>query len=198
MCPTRTSSSRSSGCRGPYARLSGPENDFARRLRAEQSSSRLPSLTAAVFAGGELVWSDAVGLADVEAGLHATPEHGYRVGSITKTFTAAAVMALRDEGKLRLDDRLGDHLLDVAHPDPTLRRLLSHMSGLQREFPDEMWESMSDPPREELLAGVVEAEQVLEPGLAWHYSNLAFALLGEVVERRSGLAWEQFIEQRFL
>ena len=178
--------------------MSGPENDFARRLRAEQSSSRLPSLTAAVFAGGELVWSDAVGLADVEAGLHATPEHGYRVGSITKTFTAAAVMALRDEGKLRLDDRLGDHVPDVAHPDPTLRRLLSHTSGLQREFPDEMWESMSDPPREELLAGVVEAEQLLEPGLAWHYSNLAFALLGEVVERRSGTAWEDFIAERFL
>ena len=169
-----------------------------RLARQEQARSRLPSLSAAVFRHGEVVWSEAVGLADVEAGTGARPETQYRIGSITKTFTAAAIMALRDEGKLALDDPLGTHVAGAAHAEPTLRRLLAHASGLQREFPDGMWERMADPPRGELLAGIVDAEQVLEPGAYWHYSNLAFALLGEVVERCSGMTWERFLEERFL
>ena len=155
-------------------------------------------MSAAVFRGRDVVWEEAVGLADVEAGRDATPDTQYRIGSITKTFTAAAVMRLRQEGRLALDDRLGDHVPDVAHPEPTIGRMLAHVSGLQREFPGEMWEEMLDPPREELLAGIVEAEQVLEPGAHWHYSNLAFALLGEVVERVSGVPYERFVEETFL
>ena len=151
-----------------------------------------------MFSGADVAWAEAVGLADVNPRTDAAPDTQYRVGSITKTFTAAAIMRLADEGKLRLDDPIGAHVPDAAHPAPTLRRLLAHASGLQREFPGEMWETMIDPPRSELLAGIVDAEQVLEPGAHWHYSNLAFALLGEVVERCSGVSWERFVEERFL
>jgi CubicO group peptidase (beta-lactamase class C family) len=176
--------------------LSAPE-ELTRLIREEQARSRLPSLSAAAFRGHEVVWADAVGIADLEGEVEATPETQYRVGSITKTFTAAAIMVLRDEGRLALDDPLGRHVPDVAHAKPTLRRLLSHLSGLQREFPDGMWERMEDPPRGELLSSVADAEQVLEPGAHWHYSNLAFALLGEVVERSSGRRWEDFVSGRF-
>ena len=68
---------------------------------------------------------------------------------------------------------------------PHGRDALSHLSGLQREPPGEIWETMTPPSREELLAGLEDAERVLAPGEAWHYSNLAFGLLGEVVARRS-------------
>ncbi len=179
---------------------SAPESlaaELARLVRKAQSEDRLPSLSAAVFRAGETIWSDAVGTAGA-AGERASPETQYRVGSITKTFTAAAVLALRDEGKLALDDPVGKHLPEVAHPEPTLRRLLAHSSGLQREFPDEMWETFVDPPREELLDAVAGAEQVLDPGAHWHYSNLAYALLGEVVARVSGAACERVIDERFL
>jgi len=172
--------------------------ELGRVLREAQSEDRLPSLSAAVFRGGEVVWAEAVGSADVEGGVEATPAHQYRIGSITKTFTAAAILQLRDEGRLELDDRLDRHIPDVAHGAPTLRRMLAHASGLQREFPGEMWESMEDPPREELLAGIVDAEQVLPPGEHWHYSNLAFALLGEVVARVSGLPADRYIDERLL
>ena len=171
---------------------------FSRLIREEQAERRLPSVSAAVFREGEIVWSDAVGLADAESATQATPETQYRVGSITKTFTAAAIMLLRDQGRLALDDPLGRHVPEAAHGEPTLRRMLAHASGLQREFAGEMWESMEDLPREELLAGLADAEQVLEPASHWHYSNLAFALLGEVVERCSGQPWERFITDRFL
>lgn len=172
--------------------------ELSRLTRAEQTNSRLPSLSAAVFDGREIVWSEAVGLADVENGIETTLATQYRVGSITKTFTAACVMALRDDGLLSLDDSLAQHVPEAPLGEATLRRLLAHASGLQREFPGAMWEELTDLPREELLTSIADAEQILEPGAHWHYSNLAFALLGEVIERRSGMAWEHFVDERFL
>ena len=79
-----------------------------------------------------------MGVADVEADLEATPDTQYRIGSITKTFTAAAIMQLRDAGKLDLEDTLDRHVDGAAHT-PTIRRLLSHASGLQRETQDDSW-----------------------------------------------------------
>ena len=76
--------------------------------------------------------------------------------------------------------------------------MLAHSSGLQREPPGEIWETMQAPSREELLAGTADAEQVLEPGSWWHYSNLAFALLGEVVARADGGTWEEALQARVL
>jgi CubicO group peptidase (beta-lactamase class C family) len=179
-----------------------PQSDIAaelsRLLRRRQSEARLPSVSAAVFRDGEVVWYDALGLADVESGLEATPDTQYRIGSITKTFTAAAILQLRDAGLLDLDDRLGEHVADVPHPGPTLRRLLSHLSGLQREPPGEIWESLQPPDREAFLASLADAEQVLAPGAHWHYSNLGFALLGEVVERVSGESYRTYVEERLL
>ncbi|HEY2182573.1 MAG TPA: serine hydrolase domain-containing protein, partial [Gaiellaceae bacterium] len=75
-------------------------------VRLEQREKRMPSLSAAILRDGELVWETALGLADVESDLEATPDTQYRIGSITKTFTAAAIMQLRDAGKLDLEDTL--------------------------------------------------------------------------------------------
>lgn len=155
-------------------------------------------MTAAVFRGPDVVWTGAAGLADVESGEEATPDHQYRIGSITKTFTAAAIMQLRDAGELELEDPLGKHVPECPHAQPSLRRLLAHLSGLQRELPGSVWESLELPDRERLLADLGRTEHVLAPGLAWHYSNLAFALLGEVVARRAGRAYEDVVRERFI
>ena len=154
-------------------------------------------MAASVFRRGEIVWQDSVGLADVEAARPTSPNTQYRIGSITKTFTAVCVLQLRDAGELSLDDRLTDHIPESAHA-PTLGRMLSHVSGLQREPPGEIWESLVAPSRDELVARTAEAEQLLAPGSWWHYSNLAFALLGEVVARHSGGSWEEALRDRVL
>ncbi len=166
-------------------------------LAAAQAEQRMPSVSAAVFRGDELIWQQALGLADVERGVEATPETQYRIGSITKTFTAVGVLQLRDAGELSLDEPLTTYLPESAHA-PTIGRMLAHSSGLQREPPGEIWETMKAPSREELLAGTTDAEQVLEPGSWWHYSNLAFALLGEVVARAHGGTWEEALRTRIL
>jgi CubicO group peptidase (beta-lactamase class C family) len=171
---------------------------FERLVRNAQAEARLPSLSAAAFRGGELVWQQAVGVADAEAGEEATTEHQYGVASITKSFVAAAVLQLRDDGKLTLEDRLSDHLPDVEHGSLTVRAMLAHLSGLQREPPGEIWETLRAPSREELLAGLGEAEQVLPPNEEWHYSNLAYSLLGEVIARVSGVEFGRYVEERLL
>jgi CubicO group peptidase (beta-lactamase class C family) len=163
-----------------------------------QRAGRLPSLSAAVFRGGELAWSEAIGLGDVEQRVQATTDTQYAVASITKTFTAAAVLQLRDAGKLDLEDPLSRHLPEAAHGTPTLRRMLSHASGLQREPPGEIWETLEFPDEDELLRGLEEAEQVLPPAAAWHYSNLAYALLGHVVARVSGVPFRDYVQDRLL
>jgi len=180
--------------------VSTPEplrEDLERKLAAAQGEERMPSISAAVFRGDETLWQQALGLADVEARREATPDTHYRIGSITKTFTAVGVMQLRDGGELSLDDPLTTYLPESAH-GPTIGRMLAHSSGLQREPPGEIWETMKAPSREDLLAGTAEAEQVLAPGSWWHYSNLAFALLGEVVARAHGGTWEEALQERIL
>ena len=166
------------------------------RLRSAQAEG-LPSISAAVVRRGEIVWSGSVGLANLEDGVAATPQTQYRIGSITKTFTAVAVMQLRERGLVDLDDRLDAHLPGVAHGGPTLRRLLAHLSGLQREAGD-MWMTGQSPSYAELLDVTAKAEQVLDPGQAFHYSNLAFALLGQVVAARGGMPYTEWVDTKIL
>ncbi|MHB8641438.1 MAG: serine hydrolase domain-containing protein [Gaiellaceae bacterium] len=121
--------------------MPAPEG-LAAELRAlvarTQSEKRALSIAAAVVRDGETVWAGAVGLPDAERGEEATADHQYRIGSITKTFTTVAVMQLRDAGKLELEDRLDEHLPVPAHGALTIRRMLSHASGLQREIPGDV------------------------------------------------------------
>jgi CubicO group peptidase (beta-lactamase class C family) len=175
-------------------------DELARRLdrvvERAQAEQRLPSIVACAFRDGVPVWQQALGLADVERGEPATLDHAYRIGSITKTFTAIAIMRMRDEGRLDLDAPLRSKLPEFP-PGATFRQALSHSTGLQREPPGEIWESLRPPDREQLVGGLEDAERVLRPGVAFHYSNLVFALLGEVVAR-SGVSYETTLRERIL
>jgi CubicO group peptidase (beta-lactamase class C family) len=170
------------------------ERRLERSLRARQAE-RLPSLAAGVLRDGEIVWSGAVGLADCEQGIDATPEMQYRVGSITKTFTAVSIMQLRDEGKLDLDDRVEQHLPGIANGSPTIRRMLSHLSGLQREA-GEMFVTGEAPTIDQVVEAMAGYELVLPAARAHHYSNLAYGLLGEVVARLTGGAYTEHVDRR--
>lgn len=180
--------------------LSAPEGlaaTLSRRLARAQADERLPAVTACVFRGDEVLWSEALGLASAAPDEPATLDHQFRIGSITKTFTAVLVLQLRDDGAFELDTPLRDLVPEVP-VGPTVRHALAHLAGLQREPPGDIWETMAPPGREELLAGLEDAEQVLRPGLRFHYSNLAFGLLGEVVERRVGAAYADVLRARLL
>jgi CubicO group peptidase (beta-lactamase class C family) len=162
------------------------------RLLAERQADRLPSVAAAVVRDGKIVWSNAIGKASYDESRDATPDTQYRIGSITKTFTATAIMQLRDAGELDLDDRLEQHVPGLANGTPTIRRMLAHLSGLQREVGD-MWLTGKGVTEEEL-----EVAFALAPGEAFHYSNRAFGLLGRVVTVKSGLPYTEYVDERIL
>jgi CubicO group peptidase (beta-lactamase class C family) len=177
--------------------MSTPETGALDRLLQERQADRLPSVAAAVVNKGEQVWASAVGSADYADGRDSTPDTQYRIGSITKTFTATAILQLCDAGQLDLDDRLDQHIDGIANGTPTIRRLLCHLSGLPREA-GEMFVTGESPTEDALIASMSEVEFVLGPAQAHHYSNLAFALLGQVVARKSGLAYTQYVDEHII
>jgi len=168
-----------------------------RLVATAQAEERSPSVVAAVVRDGRTIWQTALGVADVASGEPASVQHAYRIGSITKTFTAACVLQLRDEGLLDLREPLSGHVAEAA-PGPTVADALAHLAGVQREPPGEIWEALQLPTRGELLAGLAEAEHVLTPGESWHYSNLAYGLLGEIVVRLGGTTYEEALRARLL
>lgn len=160
-------------------------------LDRAQSAGRLPSVVGGVLREGGLVWTGTSGAGH-------GPDQQYRIGSITKTMTAVLVLQCRDEGLLALDDPLGRFVPESGYRDATVRALLSHRSGMQSEPVGPWWERSPGVSVPQLLAANDGSGQVLEPGTAFHYSNLGFALLGEVVARVRGADWWTLVQQRLL
>ncbi|MGW5218760.1 serine hydrolase domain-containing protein [Nocardia sp. NPDC004085] len=162
------------------------DSDFQAALSARvveaQSTARVPSLTVGVAARGVQLAAASVGYADVENSIPATGESSYRIGSITKTFTAALALLLAERGELILDSPVSRYLAGTSFGHIPVRMLLSHSSGLQREAPSDMWQSMHGPSRTELRDLFQHAELVAAPGERWHYSNLGYAVLGQIIE----------------
>jgi CubicO group peptidase (beta-lactamase class C family) len=169
------------------------------RIVAErQSKHRVPGMAAAIARSGDLVWAGASGVADVGTTEPPGPDTQFLVASISKTFTAVLVVALRDAGKLSLDDPLETYVAESKHAGITIRQLLSHVSGMQREPVGDVWEQLRFPGTDELIAGWNEAERIGRPHHLWHYSNLAYSMLGEVVARIDGRPWYDSLRARVL
>lgn len=156
-------------------------------------------LVVAVSQGGRPVLVKGYGMADLEQGTPATAQTVFRIGSVTKEFTAAAVLLLAERGKLSVDDRLAKYLPDFPRArEVTLRQLLNHVSGIHNytSAPDFM---TNESVRNESTAGMVAyiARQRplfdFEPGTAWSYSNSGFLLLGAVIEKVTGQSYAQFV-----
>jgi CubicO group peptidase (beta-lactamase class C family) len=186
----------SSGAPRPWGE--GLARSLENQVRAAQNQWHSPAVSAGIVRDGALVWSAHVGSARLEPITAPTDDAQYLIGSITKTFTAVLIMALRDAGRLSLDDRLETYLPRTRHGALTVRQLLSHASGLQREPVGRIWENLEAPDQERLLRELEDAEQVLPVHFAFHYSNLAFALLGQIVEQLEGRPWSAVVSERIL
>jgi CubicO group peptidase (beta-lactamase class C family) len=158
-----------------------------------QSAGRAPSLALGVVRDRTL-------LHFVGAGERPRPDPKtqYRLGSITKTMTATMVMQLRDEGFFALDDLLYRHLPGTSIGGVTLRQLLGHVSGLQREPEGAWWERNAGGDADQLLADLAFDKLAGPPFRRYHYSNLAYGLLGAVLQRVTGESWASLVGKRVL
>ncbi|WGX94315.1 serine hydrolase [Nocardioides sp. L-11A] len=164
-------------------------------LASLQAAGRLPSVSAAVARGGTPVWQGCVSVLPDREVSGAT---AYRIGSITKTLTAVLVVQLRDEGRLGLDDPLGRFVPETGYASVTLRELLAHTGGLQSEPAGAWWERVDGSSFADLVAANDGAGRIAAAGEYFHYSNLGFALLGEVVARLRGAPWWEVARTRLL
>jgi CubicO group peptidase (beta-lactamase class C family) len=160
------------------------------RLAQEQTGRRIPSIAAGLVRGSELVWSAGRGRIDGAGGPAPDADVQYRAGSITKTFTAVAVLRLRDEGRLDLSDPVGRYLDAGGAAELTVGQLLAHTSGLRAETAGPWWERTAGSPFESLVqASLGPDAQRARAGRWHHYSNVGYALLGELVARLRGRPW---------
>ncbi len=163
----------------------------------------VPAVQIAVSERGRIIYSEAFGLTDKLSATAATPKSVLQIGSITKQFTAAAILRLAERGALTLDDRIEKHLpeFNPRGATITLRQLLTHTSGVRREwFPP-------GPPGINLIAPVTREQtiqglnsgQLLDstPGTKWSYSNAGFMLLGLAIESITGTSYADFIHTEF-
>ncbi|WP_457189856.1 serine hydrolase domain-containing protein [Nocardioides sp. P5_E3] len=162
-----------------------------RLLDVAQAEGRLTSVVGAVFDRYGAVWAGGAGQAP---GL----DGQYRIGSITKTMTAVLVVQARDEGLLDLDDPLAAHLGDVGYGDVTVRDALAHSSGMQSEPRGPWWERTRGGDFTALALANDGSGRVAPAGAWFHYSNLGYGLLGEVVARRFGTPWRALVSERLL
>ena len=168
-----------------------------RRLATEQSKQRLPSVVAGVVRGGELVWSGVAGTLDGRReGAAPTADTQYRIGSISKTFVAVEVMRMRDDGLLDLADTIGTHLPEVPFGHVTIAQLLTHTSGLQAETDGDWWERTPGDDFVGLLASGVALRST--PGTTFHYSNVGYGVLGELIARLRGVPWHEAVQTGIL
>lgn len=175
--------------------LPGTRRALLHRIAVAQSEGRAPSLFAAVVRGGRAVWHGSRSSVDG----HAPDEDvQYRIGSITKTFTAVLVLRLRDEGALDLGEPLEKHLPGTGAGEATIAELLAHTAGLAAESPAPWWERTPGSLRPE-LADVLGSRPLLHPvGRRHHYSNPGYTLLGALVEELRGAPWEEVLRREVL
>ncbi|MET0133593.1 MAG: serine hydrolase domain-containing protein [Kibdelosporangium sp.] len=157
-----------------------------RRVAHEQAACRAPSLVAAVVREGGMVWSGSRGRV---GGERPGVDTQYRIGSITKTFIAVLVMRLRDEGRLDLTDPLDKHVPGTVLGDRTIAQLLSHTAGVTSESPGVWWERTLGSDWAALRDSLGPEAMVLRAGSKFHYSNVGFGVLGELVSRHRGSSW---------
>ena len=182
------------------------QTDVPDRIEQLVQEQRLPGLAVGIVRDQELIWSSGFGYANIERQIPPDQSTISRIASITKTFTATAIMQLRDEGLLQLDDPLVEHLPEFSAVTAragtvegvTIRRLLSHRSGLVTESPFLSWDNLEWPSREAMLEALARTEIAIPQDSAFKYSNLAFGLLGEVISRLSDRPYVDYMQAEIL
>ena len=179
----------------------------------------IPGGAVALLRDGKLIYARGLGYADVDAGTPVPPDALFRIASVSKPITGVAIMKLVDEGRLQLDDRVAPWIADLtpapgAAVDPrweliTIRQLLNHTGGWDRDKPSGGFDPMFRPAIAAAAVGApapASAETVIrymkglpldfDPGTKYVYSNFGYAILGRVIERSSGMPYEEYVRCR--
>jgi len=166
-------------------------------VRATMEEHETPGIAIAVVRDGEPARVQGYGLANIELGVAVTPDTIFQSGSVGKQFTAAGILLLAEEGKLRLDDPLALHFpsAPATWHRITIRHLLTHTSGLS-DSEDDAYEERRDYTEKELLEISWKFPLEFAPGSQWSYCNTGYMILGILTSKLTGMHWSEFQKQR--
>ena len=178
-------------------------SDISRIAEAAVKDGRTAGISFVVTKAGRVLASGALGFADLENRVPATTTTVYAIGSLTKSFTAAAILALADDGKLSLDDPLSKFVPSFPEPGrgATIRQLLNHTSGIRSmtSLGPRYWaQAGREIEPADLVALFAGEPSDFPPGTDYRYSNSGYVLLGLVVEKASGTSWGAYVKERLL
>ncbi len=166
---------------------------------------RILGLAVGVVHNGKLVYQKGFGYADIESKILITPKTCFRIASISKTFTAIAIMQLAEQGKINIDDRVEKYLpwfkvetKDFDSSNITIRQILSHTGGVFRDGNTPHWENDKFPDLAGLRKSISNKSVVFENLTKFKYSNFGFALLGEVIKKASGLDYDEYVTKHII
>ncbi len=191
---------------GLAAPMSSKADQIADYIAAQMQRLHIPGVSLAIVRDGRVIKAQGYGFANLELKARATKETVYEIGSNTKQFTAAAIMMLVEEGKIHLDDSITKYFPEApeAWRSITIRHLLTHTSGIQNHVAVPHWLDVfktnlayeTAPARDELLKMFFKLPLEFQPGETWAYDNTGYYLLGIVIEKASGKAYWQFLDER--
>lgn len=169
-------------------------------ILSTQQRKHVPSFSIAVVQGGKVVKEKSYGMANVEQSSQANPNTVYQLASVTKQFTATAIMMLINEGKLSLDDKITNILPDLptTWDGVTVRNLLNHTSGIKNFFGtrDLLISERTDFTHSEIIDLIGKEPLEFNPGEKWKYSNTGYFLLGMIIEKVTDETYNEFLAER--
>ena len=165
-------------------------------IKRRMRDLHIPGLSMAVVKEGKIIAAKGYGVANLETNTPATPGTVYKTASLSKPFIAAAVLLLKQEGKINLDDKVSKYL--DGTPDTwkeiTVRHLLTHTSGIVRDPSD--YHPYDEQEPTEVIKAVYSVPLSFQPGEKWLYSNVGYYVLAEIITKASGEPWNHFIAER--
>src|SRR5687767_5900847 len=186
----------------PVLAAAAPPKDFDTHVEDVMKASEVPGATIAIVENGKVTHARGYGLKRLDSPEAVDADTLFQIGSTTKAFTAAALAILVDDGKIRWDDRVIDHLPDFRMYDAwvtreiTVRDLLVHRSGLGRGQGDLMFVPSTEISRADLVRRIRYLKPATSFRSGFAYDNVLYAVAGQLVEAVSGQTWEDFVEAR--
>lgn len=195
------------GCTRSEKAAKSNDKDFAEIETFLQSlidTGGIPGITIAITVGKDIVYTNGFGVINTDTKVKLEPKHIFHIASISKTFTATAVMQLYEKGEIDINKPLITYLpyfklKDERYKDITIKQMLNHTSGMP-DVNDYEWEkAISDEgAAERYTRSMSDSVLISKPGLEFHYSNIAFDIMADLIAKVSGMSFEKYVKQNIL
>ena len=165
-------------------------------IEQEMKKHRIPAIGLAVLKDGKIIKAKGYGIGNVELNIPATADTVFKIGSVSKQFIATGIVLLREEGKLKFEDKVSKYMdgTPESWKEITIYHLLTHTSGIMREGP--AFDPFKIQPDADVIKSAYNQPLRFQPGEKWEYCNVGYFTLAEIITRVSGKPWGEYLDEK--